>query len=79
MTTDYSAFSENDFRVVGNSIENVQGIYGEFDVVYGNKKGYYIGDDNFPVMPSHAPIYYWMVHDDTGIVKEVYVNTKPGG
>ena len=51
MTTDYSAFSENDFRVVGNSIENVQGIYGEFDVVYGNKKGYYIGDDNFPVMP----------------------------
>ena len=74
-----TALRFNDWTVLGSSADEVKAKYGSFDREYGSTKGYYIGDDDSPVMPSHQPQYYWIKFDKNGTAKEVYVQTLPGG
>ena len=68
----------NDWLVVGKTYEEVEERYGDFDREYGHKKGYYIGRDQSIFLSNNLPLYYWMVCDDSGVVTDVYVGTRPG-
>lgn len=72
-------YKYNDWWIIGNSYKDVEEKYGEFDREYTYKKAYYIETDSSIIMPSHHPQYYWMVHDENGIITDVYISTLPGG
>lgn len=72
-------YKYNNWLIIGSSYNEVEKIYGEFDMEYSNKKGYYIGYDNSAIMPSHQTQYYWMEYDENGIITNVYIGTRPGG
>ncbi len=72
-------YKYDNWWIVGKNHTEVAERYGEFDIEYGSRKGYYIGDDDAIVMPSHQPMYYWMMCDDSGVVTEVYVAANVGG
>lgn len=69
----------NDWFVIGSTEKEITDRYGSFDKEYGKTKGYYIGDDDSAVMPSHQPMYYWITFDDSGKAKSVEKQTAPGG
>ncbi len=69
----------NDWFVIGSTEKEITDRYGSFDKEYGRKKGYYVGDDDAAVMPSHQPMYYWITFDDSGLAKAVEKQTNPGG
>ena len=89
-TSHSTSLKYNDWWIVGNSIQNVEQRYGKFDRTYygvydgtfnenGDIVGYYLYEDNSPIMPSHNPMYYWIKYNSDGIVEKVYVDTVPGG
>ena len=48
-----TALRFNDWAVLGSSADEIKAKYGSFYREYGSTKGYLIGDDDSPVMPSH--------------------------
>lgn len=69
----------NDWLVLGHTFQDVEQKYGEFDLDYGRKKAYCLEDEDANGHLPYNPEYYWMVSDESGIIKEVYVEGKPGG
>ena len=69
----------NDWWIIGRHYTEVEDFYGEFDRDLGNKKGYFIKEDDSMIMPSYRGTYYWMIHNEEGIITEVFVKELPGG
>lgn len=72
-------YKYNDWWIIGRSYDEIVKRYGEFDYDNGREKGYYIGKDDGPIMPSHQDIYYWVWFDENGIATKVCIANAPGG
>lgn len=77
-------YKYNDWLTIGKDIRWIEQKYGEFDIgsVNDNKSGrvgYFIYDDEGPIMPDHLDHYYYIEYDENGIVKKVYEGSRPGG
>lgn len=74
----------NDWYVLNSDINSVVEKYGPFDKgeLHEGKEGkigYYIYTDNGPIMPDHAPHYYWISFDEFGNVYDVNESLPAGG
>lgn len=69
----------NDWWIKGRHISEVIARYGEPDEEFGFDIGYYISDSDTRIMPDYQSRYYWMVCDENGIVRDVFVAGYPGG
>ncbi|HEX9060731.1 MAG TPA: hypothetical protein VF941_11185 [Clostridia bacterium] len=72
-------YKYNDSWIIGRHIEEIEKKYGKFDKGYDKLKAYYLYTDDGPIMPSHLQMYYWIKHDEKGIVVKVYVGGPIGG
>ena len=74
-------FDYDDEWILGNSLENVKGRYGEFDteLTYHQRVGYRLGMGRPSDIDGVFPFYYYMDYDSDGIVTKVYVSYDPRG
>ena len=77
-------YKYNDWIIVNSDINSVVSKYGAFDkgtVEEGRsgKIGYYIYNDDGPIMPDHTAHYYWIYFNESGAVCKVEDNLLPGG
>ena len=72
-------YKYNDWWIIGRSVEEVETRYGEFDIIFGNRVGYYLYTHNGPIMADYLPRYYYMKFDENNIIYEVFKGVHPGG
>lgn len=72
-------YKYNDAWIIGRSIDEVEERYGEFDLDWDYRKGYYIYNDDRGFLPDGLDHYYYMEYDENGIVYEVYDSCQMGG
>lgn len=59
--------------------ETIVAQYGTPDITFEKKIGYYLGEDDGWIMPSHLPMYYWIEFDEEDHAELIYVAASPGG
>lgn len=77
-------FEYNNWAILNNSIYSVEEKYGAFDIgeveyQKAGSVGYFLYEDNGPIMPDHLPHYYMMDYDESGVVYKVYEALPQGG
>lgn len=72
-------YKYNDWWIIGKTADEIEARYGEFDEVHGEQASYLIEGFYFEFDPDGMDEYYYIVFDNKGIAKYVFVSVPYGG